>query len=157
MRTGAPMSSTKISPPEPIAAASSTNCAASGMVMKKRRISGCVTVTGPPAAIWLWKRGITLPLDPSTLPNRTAMNSVAVNPVLCRARSRKLSPAARHTSSATRLVAPMTFAGRTALSELTSTKSSASPRAAASATLRVPNTLFATASNRCASIIGTCL
>ena len=30
-----------------------------------------VTVTGPPAAIWRWNVGITLPRLPSTLPKRT--------------------------------------------------------------------------------------
>ena len=37
---------------------------------------GSVTVTGPPAAIWRLNRGITLPLLPSTLPKRTAVNTV---------------------------------------------------------------------------------
>ena len=59
-------------PPAPMAAASSTSWAASGIVMKNRRISGCVTVTGPPAAICRRNRSTTLPLDPSTLPKRTA-------------------------------------------------------------------------------------
>src|ERR1039457_2310666 len=49
--TGSPMSRTQIWPPSPITAACSTSWQASGMVMKKRRMSGCVTVTGPPAAI----------------------------------------------------------------------------------------------------------
>ena len=31
-------------------------------------ISGCVTVTGPPASICFLKRGMTEPLDPRTLP-----------------------------------------------------------------------------------------
>ena len=55
------------------------------MVMKKRRMSGCVTVTGPPAAICFLKMGITLPFDPSTLPKRTA--TYLVRP-FWRARSR---------------------------------------------------------------------
>ena len=42
------------------------------MVIKNRRISGCVTVMGPPAAICFLKMGITLPFDPSTFPKRTA-------------------------------------------------------------------------------------
>ena len=41
------ISSTKILPPPPNVAACSTNDAASGIVMKYRIISGCVTVTGP--------------------------------------------------------------------------------------------------------------
>jgi hypothetical protein len=44
--------------------------------MKYRRMSGCVTVTGPPAAICLAKIGTTLPLLPNTFPNRTATNRV---------------------------------------------------------------------------------
>ena len=39
-------------------------------------MSGCVTVTGPPAAICRWKIGMTLPADPSTLPKRTVTNRV---------------------------------------------------------------------------------
>ena len=46
--------------------------------MKKRVISGCVTVTGPPAAICSRKRGITLPVEPSTLPKRTMTKRVPV-------------------------------------------------------------------------------
>ena len=38
-----------------------SSCTASGIVMKKRVISGCVTVTGPPRAIWRRKIGITEP------------------------------------------------------------------------------------------------
>ena len=47
--------------------------------MKKRVISACVTVTGPPRAICLRKMGITLPEEPSTLPNRTPQNLVGVS------------------------------------------------------------------------------
>jgi hypothetical protein len=36
------------------------------MVMKKRRMSGRVTVTGPPEAICFLKMGMTLPLEPRT-------------------------------------------------------------------------------------------
>ena len=39
--------------------------------MKKRVISGWVTVTGPPRSIWRRKIGITEPDEPSTLPKRT--------------------------------------------------------------------------------------
>ena len=70
------MSSTKISPPFAMPPAWMTSCTASGMVMKKRSMSGCVTVTGPPSAICFLNRGITLPLLPSTLPKRTAANTV---------------------------------------------------------------------------------
>ena len=47
--------------------------------MKKRVISGWVTVTGPPRAIWRRKIGITEPEEPSTLPKRTATNRVATS------------------------------------------------------------------------------
>ena len=57
--TGSPMSRTKTWPRPPIAPACTTSEAASGIVMKKRVISGCVTVTGPPRSIWLRKIGIT--------------------------------------------------------------------------------------------------
>ena len=56
-----------------------TSEAASGIVMKKRVMSGCVTVTGPPLAIWRRKIGITLPEEPSTLPNRTATKRVEMS------------------------------------------------------------------------------
>ena len=82
-----------------------------------------MTVTGPPAAICFLKMGMTLPLEPSTLPKRTA--TYLVRP-FCSARS---------SSSATRLVAPMMLVGRTALSEEIMTKSSTPCSAAATATL----------------------
>ena len=44
--------------------------------MKKRVISGCVTVTGPPRAICLRKIGMTLPDEPRTFPKRTPQNLV---------------------------------------------------------------------------------
>ena len=47
--------------------------------MKKRVISGSVTVTGPPRSIWRRKRGITLPAEPRTLPNRTATKRVGTS------------------------------------------------------------------------------
>ena len=55
-----------------VAAACSTRRTASSVLMKKRVMRGSVTVTGPPAAIWRWNVGITLPRLPSTLPKRTA-------------------------------------------------------------------------------------
>ena len=67
---------------------------------------GSVTVTGPPLAICSRKIGTTLPADSSTLPNRTMANFVSVERV---ARSCT-------TSSASRLEAPITLVGRTALS-----------------------------------------
>ena len=54
-----------------LAAAASTRRTASSVLMKKRVIRVSVTVTGPPASIWRWKVGITLPRLPSTLPKRT--------------------------------------------------------------------------------------
>src|SRR5660397_274163 len=66
--------------------------------MKQRVISGCVTVTGPPSAIWRRNMGTTLPRLPSTLPKRTEQKRVRG----CRAAS------ARRIPSATLLVAPMT-------------------------------------------------
>ena len=67
--------------------------------------------------------GITLPLEPSTLPKRTAMKRVPG----CSAASCEI------TISAARLVAPITLVGLTALSVLMSTKRSAPASAAASA------------------------
>ena len=63
-----------------------------------------VMVTGPPSWICFLKRGTTEPLEPSTLPNRTAQNSVGLSVLLCRIISQK------------RLVAPMKLVGFTALS-----------------------------------------
>src|SRR5712691_2595375 len=81
--TGWPISRTKILPRESpssasgvAAEASSTSSTASRTVMKNRLASGCVTVSGPPAASWRAKSGTTEPLDPSTLPNRTVTNRV---------------------------------------------------------------------------------
>ena len=47
--------------------------------MKKRVISACVTVTGPPRAICLRKIGMTLPDEPRTFPKRTPQNFVVVS------------------------------------------------------------------------------
>ena len=74
--TGSPMSRMKISPPFAMPPAWMTRRDASGMVMKKRSMSGWVTVRGPPAAIWRWNTGMTLPFEPSTLPKRTAEKMV---------------------------------------------------------------------------------
>ena len=62
MRIDSPMSITYTWPLSASAAACNTRRAASGMVMKKRVTSGCVTVTGPPRAICSLNFGITLPL-----------------------------------------------------------------------------------------------
>ena len=63
-----------------------------------------MTVTGPPAAICFRNFGITLPVDPSTFPKRTITKRVpAVDN-------------AWQISSASRLLAPITLVGLTALS-----------------------------------------
>jgi hypothetical protein len=103
--TGLPMSSTKISPPSARDAACITSWHASGIVMKYRFMSGCVTVTGPPSSICFLNVGITLPELPSTFPNRTATNFVFD----------RLAMLWMY-SSARRLVAPITDVGFTALS-----------------------------------------
>ncbi len=113
--------------------------------MKYRVASGCVTVTGPPSAICSVNSGTTLPLLPNTLPNRTATKWCD-----------RASASDSTSCSANRFVAPMMFVGLTALSVEISTNV-APYCTAASATLRVPKTLFCTAWHTCASIIGTCL
>ncbi len=144
--TGSPMSRTKISPPFAYAPACSTRETASGMVMKYLMMSGCVTVTGPPASICFWKSGITLPLLPSTFPKRTATNSV----LECRLYVWIII-------SQTRFVAPMMFVGLTALSVDIMTNRRTFHLSAACTTFQVPRTLFFTASFGLSSISGTCL
>ena len=77
IRTGSPMSSAYTSPPWASEPERITSWTASGIVMKKRVISGSVTVTGPPDSIWRRKIGITEPEEPSTLPKRTAQYAVS--------------------------------------------------------------------------------
>ncbi|OPZ63360.1 MAG: hypothetical protein BWY85_01747 [Firmicutes bacterium ADurb.Bin506] len=109
-------------------------------------MSGWVTVTGPPSAICLRKMGTTLPLLPSTLPKRTAMNLVLlVTPMLCT------------TISAVRLLMPMADTGFTALSVEIITKRFTPCLSATLATFLVPNTLFVSASSGFSSMRGTCL
>ena len=129
------MSSTKISPRPPIAPAWTTSETASGIVMKYRVISGCVTVTGPPRSIWRRKIGITLPEEPRTLPKRTAtkrVGDVAAVP------ERLDDPLADAPSTG-----PSRSSGSTALSVETSTKRSASNSTATSATTRVASDVVA--------------
>ena len=114
--------------------------------MKKRRASGCVTVTGPPRRIWRSKSGTTEPSLPSTLPKRTAAKRVWLRP-------ERLCMSISHT----RLAAPITLVGFTALSVEMSTNLPTQCRSAASSRLRVPTTLFSTASRGLASSSGTCL
>ena len=116
--------------------------------MKNRVMSGCVTVTGPPRAICSLNFGITLPLEPSTLPKRTAENTVP-DPCVARCDS---------TRSAARLLAPITFVGLTALSVLIITNRSTPHSFAASAVWYVPSVLFCSAAQAFSSSInGTCL
>ncbi len=86
-------------------------------------ILSSVTVTGPPSSICFLNRGITLPFDPKTLPKRTAENFVF-----------DTLSALEIISSANRLVAPITFVGRTALSLDTNTNFLTSHSIAASTT-----------------------
>ena len=114
--------------------------------MKKRCTSGWVTVTGPPAAICSRKSGTTEPAESSTLPNRTTEKRVA-----------ELSSIFWITSSPSRLVAPMTLVGRTALSVDMKTKRATPMLSATRARLCVPSTFVFTASPGALSISGTCL
>jgi hypothetical protein len=57
------------------------------MVMKYLTMSGCVTVTGPPASICALNFGTTDPFDASTLPNRTEISRIRGLPSRCAARS----------------------------------------------------------------------
>ena len=115
------------------------------MVMKNRRVSGWVTVTGPPFRICLRNSGRMLPREPSTFPKRTTRNCLPPFP-------------SRSTiSSARSFEAPYTLCGSTALSVETSTNLSTPALRAASTTFFVPKTLFFTASTGFASMRGTCL
>ena len=91
---------------------------------------------------------MTLPLEPSTLPKRTAMKRVFGAP-----RARLLIAI-----SAARLVAPITLVGLTALSVLMRTKRSTPASALASAARQVPSVLFCSAAQALSSSTsGTCL
>ena len=153
MRTGLPMSKTYISPPLPIVPASMTSLQASGISMKKRMMSGCVTVTGPPFLICSWKIGITEPLEPSTLPKRVVTKRVSpfTFPSLM-----ALSSACTYISQM-RFEHPITLVGFTALSVDTITNLRVPYSTARSAMTLVPFTLFTTASYGLSSIMGTCL
>src|SRR5689334_20399010 len=110
-------------------------------------MSGCVTVTGPPAAICFWKIGTTLPEEPRTLPKRTATKRVgsgqwavgSEDGFNCRLPTADC-PLFNDWiyNSANRLVAPITLVGLTALSVETMTKAAAPLAKAASATVLVP-------------------
>ena len=113
--------------------------------MKYRVTFLSVTVTGPPRAIWRSNSGTTEPDEPSTFPNRT----------IAPATPDSLS-ARRIQISATRLVAPITLSGSTALSVEIKTKRSAPAATAARAAFIAPRTLVRMASFGLASISGTC-
>ena len=116
--------------------------------MKKRVISGCVTVTGPPRSIWRRKIGITDPEDASTLPKRTATKRVSMS-------LRSANDSTIHSQRA--FDWPSRFCGFAALSVEISTKRSTPASMATSAIARVASTLLATACSGFASSIGTCL
>ena len=116
------------------------------MVIKKRVISLCVTVTGPPFLICCLNNGITDPFEPNTFPKRVVINFVF--PFSCKQEI---------CISAIRLVAPITFVGFTALSVDTITNFSAWYLMASSAIFLVPEIFTRTASYGFASIKGTCL
>ena len=109
-------------------------------------MSGWVIDSGSLFSSCSWKIGTTLPVDPRTLPKRTDTYGLPVR------------RAASATSiSATRLLAPITLDGRTALSVDTRTNRSTPAATAASSSASVPPMLTWTASDGCSSIIGTCL
>ncbi|MCY1249475.1 hypothetical protein D9M72_630160 [compost metagenome] len=110
-------------------------------------MSACVSVIGPPASICLRNNGTTEPLEPSTLPKRTIEKQVSE---LCCARP-------CNAISATRLLAPMMFVGRTALSVLIRTKLGTLHSMAIRAVVSVPIALFRTPSPGLCSTSGTCL
>ena len=65
-------------------AAVTTRSHASRMVMKYRTMSGCVTVTGPPASICALNLGTTEPFEASTFPNRTEISRIGCWPATAR-------------------------------------------------------------------------
>ena len=111
-------------------------------------MSGWVTVTGLPCSISRLNRGITDPLEPSTLPNRVVTNSVTPS----FSWDRYWMIISQH-----RLEAPITLVGFTALSVEIITNFCTLWNCARLATLKVPTTLFLIASIGEASIRGTCL
>src|SRR3989454_7578981 len=114
--------------------------------MQYRVTSRILTRSGPPGAICRLKSGTTLPSDPRTLPNRTTRKSVA-HP--CKVGSSSTM------RSAMRFVAPRMLVGLIALSVEIRMNLVTPCAAAHSATRRVPNTLFHTASTMLDSSIGT--
>src|SRR5690606_19640108 len=98
--------------------------------------------------------------EPSTLPKRTMVKRVRLTRLTDSSpHSRGACSALRacSTSSARRLVEPITLVGRTALSVEISTKFSTWHLIAAWAVFSVPNTLFMMPSAMLCSTMGTCL
>lgn len=113
--------------------------------MKYRLTAGCVTVTGRRSEICSRKMATTLPLDPITLPSRTAFMRHCAQ------------PSAATVNSASRLDAPMMLCGLTALSVDTSTGHAAPWRRTACASLYVPSALLQRAATGLCSNRETCL
>ena len=112
-------------------------------------ISGWVRVIGPPLAICSRNRGTTEPEEPSTLPKRTiARRGPAAGSSWARAWI---------TSSAARLLAPITLVGRTALSVEISVKLATPASTEAVARTWVASTLLARPARGLACTRGTCL
>src|SRR5450830_534920 len=99
-------------------------------------------VTGPPLAICSLNLGITLPLLPNTLPKRTITNLVPALLSSCK----DLFCKPWHTISASRLLAPITLVGLTALSVEISTNFAMPTSLQACASVCVPITLLDNAS-----------
>ena len=114
-------------------------------------MSGWVTVSGPPRASWRWNSGTTRAgaAEHVAEPHGDAAHAA------CRAARAAISSAWQYIS-ASRLEAPMTLVGLTALSVEISTIASAPAARAASATWRVPAALVSSPSSGLASTIGTC-
>src|SRR4029077_15673560 len=91
--------------------------------------------------------GTTLPLLPRTLPKRTETHLVSPVP----------GRRAETIRSQTRLVAPITLVGLTALSEEIIERLRTLWQRAAHTRFQVPRMLLRTASSTCDSIMGTCL
>ena len=128
------MSRTKVSPCSPIANACNTNETASLVVIKNLFISECVMVNALPLRSCSCRTGMTLPLEPRTLPKRTATERIPL-------------PGRREMiNSPSRFVAPMVLVGFTALSEEIKMKRSTPNFKAMSASWAVPRLLFLMAS-----------
>src|SRR5205085_7410336 len=119
--------------------------------MKYLTMSGCVTVTGPPASICALNFGTTEPFEASTLPKRTAIRRGGGAD---RRQTANSASSAWAYISASRLVAPSTDTGSIALSVEMITTAAAAAATAASTTLTEPNTLVLTPSPQSRSSSG---